>query len=160
LVSTVPAVGTTLIGALAGAALLSGAGAWKKVAGLTVAGLVCLGVGWGWSASFPIIKNLWTSSFVLFAAGWSLLLLALFYTVIDVLGWKRWSYFFAVIGANAITIYMLPRFIDFRFTAEALLEGTAGLVGDFAPVLMAFGVLLLKWLFLDLLYRNRIYLRV
>ncbi len=160
LISTVPAVGTTLIGALAGAALLSSAGPWKKVAGLAIAGLICLGAGWGWSASFPIIKNLWTSSFVLFAAGWSLLLMAVFYAVIDVLGWKRWSYFFAVIGANAITIYMLPRFVDFQFTADALLEGMAELSGDFAPVLMAFGVLALKWLFLDLLYRNRIYLRV
>lgn len=160
LLSTVPAVATTLIGALAGALLLGSTRPWTKVALLIVAGLACLGAGWGWSASFPIIKNIWTSSFVLFAAGWSLLLLALFYTVIDVLGFRRWSYFFAVIGANAITIYVAARFIDFRHMAEFFLEGVARLSGGFGPVVLAAGVLLFKWLFLDILYRNKVYLRV
>ena len=64
--------------------------------------------------AFPIIKNLWTSSFVLVAGGWSLLLLAAFHGIIDVLGFRRWAFFFTVIGANAITIYVVPRFIDFR----------------------------------------------
>ena len=53
-------------------------------------------VAWAWSFHFPIIKNIWSSSFVLWAGGWSLLLLALFYWIIDVQGYQRWSFFFKV----------------------------------------------------------------
>src|SRR5205807_802607 len=100
----------------------------------------------------PVIKNLWTSSFVLVAGGWSLLLLALFYGVIDVLGYWRWSFFFIVIGVNAITIYVVPRFVDFQKLAAFFLDGLARESGLFAPVLLALGVLAAKWLFLFYLY--------
>src|SRR5205085_5997478 len=85
LLSTIPAVATALLGALAGHWLRSGRPGARKALGLAVAGGVCLLLGWAWGTRFPIIKNLWTSSFALFAGGWSLLLLALFYGVIDVL---------------------------------------------------------------------------
>src|SRR5262249_12421290 len=104
LLSTLPAVGTALIAALAGHWLRSGYGALVKTIGLAVAGAACVAAGlyWGEYApaeyQFPIIKNLWTSSYVLYAGGWSLLLLALFYGVIDGLGWRWWAFFFVVIG--------------------------------------------------------------
>src|SRR4029077_19840451 len=79
LLSTIPAVGTALLGVLAGHWLRSRQSPWRKVGGLAVAGIACLVVGWRWSFYFPIIKNIWTSSFVLVAGGWSLLLLALFH---------------------------------------------------------------------------------
>ena len=104
ILSTLPAIVTTLLGAQAGLWLRSAHSPWKKVGGLVCAGVVCLAVGWAWGLVFPIIKNIWTSSFVLVAAGWSLLLLALFYAVIDVLGYRKWAFFFIVIGMNAITI--------------------------------------------------------
>jgi predicted acyltransferase len=160
LLSTIPAVATALIGALAGAWLLGTARPWSKVGGLLAAGLVALGLGTAWGQVFPIIKNLWTSSFVLVAGGWSLLLLALFYAVIDVIGLRRWSYVFAVIGANAIAIFLVPRFVDFRHMAEFFLTGAARLSGDFGPVLLAAGALVCKWLFLDVLYRHRYFFRV
>ena len=81
--------------------------------GLAAAGVASLFVAWVWSFNFPIIKNIWTSSFVLCAGGWSLLLLALFYWIIDVRGYQRWSFFFKVIGMNAITIYLVDRFFHF-----------------------------------------------
>jgi predicted acyltransferase len=165
LLSTIPAVGTTLLGVLAGRWLRSGRGPWEKVAGLGVAGAMSLAVGTAWGLRFPIIKNLWTSSFVLVAGGWSLLLLALFYAVIDVLRFRRWAFFFVVIGANAITIYVVPRFLDFGHAADFFLGGTYRLAGqwissDFREVLVVSGALALKWLFLLYLYRNRIFLRV
>ncbi len=123
LLSTIPAVATTLLGVLAGGWLRSDRRPWTRVAGLLAAGLVALAVGVLWGSSFPIIKNLWTSSFVLVAGGLSLLLLALFHAVIDVLGWSRWAFFFAVIGANAITIYVVPRFVDFEKIAQFFLGG-------------------------------------
>ena len=165
LLSTIPAVGTTLLGALAGAWLRSARPPGQKAAGLAYAGAASLAVGWAWAMAFPVIKNLWTSSFVLVAGGWSLLLLAGFYAVIDVAGWRRWAFPLAVVGANAITIYVVPRFIDFDKIAQFFLGGVYAISdrlvsGDFTPVAAAIGALIAKWLFLYYLYKRRIFLRV
>ena len=109
---------------------------------------------------FPINKNLWSSSFVLFCAGWSLLLLSLFYVVIDVLKFRRGIIFFTVIGANSILIYMAPTFIDFDYTAERLLAGPSSLLPVYGPLMLVVGVFGIKWLLLYLLYRKKIFLKV
>lgn len=165
LLSTIPAIATTLLGVLAGHWLRSQRGNWTKAAGLAAAGSASLMLGLIWGQTFPIVKNLWTSSFVLVAGGWSLLLLAAFYTVIDVLGWRKWAFFFVVIGVNAITIYVVPRFVDFNYTADFFLSGiyqiaeTHGSV-SLRAVIAAAGALLAKWLFLLILYRKKMFLRV
>jgi predicted acyltransferase len=165
LLSTIPAVGTALLGVLAGRWLRSDRGAWEKVAGLTAAGAALLILGAAWGLHFPIIKKLWTSSYVLVAGGLSLLLLAAFYAVVDVLRFRRWAFFFAVIGANAITIYVGQRFLNFDYFARFFLGGVYRLAGQsispgFQQVLELAGVLAAEWLFLLYLYRNRIFLRV
>lgn len=160
LLSTIPAVATALLGVLAGHWLRSSRQPWTKVLGLSIAGVACLALGTVWGLWFPIIKNLWTSSFVLLAGGWSLLLLALFYSVIDVLGYWRWAFFFIVIGANAITIYVVPRFLDFTKFTQFFLGGAIRQTGTFAPVALAFAILGAKWLFLLYLYRKKLFLRV
>ncbi len=160
ILSTLPAVATVLIGAMAGHWLRAARGGWSKALGLLLAGGACLVVGYAWGEWFPIIKNLWTSSFVLVAAGWSLLLLSLFYTVMDIGGWRGWAAVFTVIGVNAITIYIAQRFIDFSYTSKYFLGGTAELLGDWGPVLLIAGTLTAKILFVAFLYRQRIYLRV
>lgn len=164
LLSTIPAVATTLIGVLAGRWLRSDRPPWTKVAGLAAGALLGI-VGEAWGTRFPIIKNLWTSSFVLVAAGWSLLLLAVFYAVIDVLKFRRWAFVFVVIGVNAITIYMVPRFLDFAYLCRFFLAGVYRLAEEYGSadlklVVMAAAVLGAKWLFLLYLYRNRMFLRV
>jgi predicted acyltransferase len=160
LLSTIPAVATVLLGVLAGEWLVSSRGRWIKVAGLALAGLLCLGLGILWGRDFPVIKILWTSTFVLVAGGWSLLLLALFYAIIDVIGLRFWAIFFVVIGVNAITIYVASAIIPFSDISRFLLGGAARLSGSFGPILLAIGTLLIKWLLLLHLYRNRIFLRV
>jgi predicted acyltransferase len=160
LLSTIPAVGTALLGVLAGQWLLSSQGRWVKALGLAAAGLACLGVGTLWAREFPIIKILWTSTFVLIAGGWSLLLLSLFYTIIDVLKFRAWAFFFVVIGVNAITIYIASRIIPFDDIARFFLGGAARYSGSFGPVVMPIGTLAIEWLFLLHLYRNKIFLRV
>jgi len=160
LLSTIPAIGTVLIGALAGAWLKSSVGPWRKVGGLVAVGLTVLVFGQVWGTVFPINKILWTSSFVLVAGGWSLLLLALFYALIDVVGWKKWAFFWIVIGANAITIFIVPRFIDFPQMAEYFLTGVANLAGAWRQLILVAGSLVAKWLFLWFLYRQRIFLRL
>ena len=127
---------------------------------MLTAGLVCLAIGYAWGNSFPIIKNLWTSSFVMVTAGWSLLLLSLFFALIDMGGYRRWATIFTIIGVNAITIYFAQRFIDFRHMSEFFLGGTATLLGSWSSVLLLAGTLLAKILFLTFLYRQRVYLRV
>jgi predicted acyltransferase len=172
LLSTIPAVATALLGVLAGQWLLSDRSRWSKALGLAAMGLACLGTGFLWGRDFPIIKNLWTSTFVLVAGGWSLLLLALFYTVIDVLKFRAWAFFFIVIGVNAITIYMAKDIIPFDEIARYFLgervrqdgiaqyRGIIQYVGTFGPAVVPIGTLVIEWLFLLHLYRNRIFLRV
>jgi predicted acyltransferase len=160
LLSTIPAVATALLGVLAGQWLQSAARPSRKTAGLAAAGGVCLALGELWGLQFPVIKNLWTSSYVLIAAGWSFLLLALFYGVIDGLKWQQWAFPFVVIGVNAITIYVGMRFIGFPQMTDFFLGGGVSKAGDFGPVIRAAGVLLFEWLFLYWLYRQRLFLRV
>ncbi len=159
--STIPAVATALIGVLAGHWLRSKYSPGLKALGLTLAGGVSLGIGYAWGMVFPIIKILWTSSFVLFAGGWSLLLLALFYTVIDVLKFRRWAFFFVVIGANAITIYVSRYIVDFRkitaFFFQGIIDNSSA---SFAPVISVTAYILVEWLFLLFLFRHKIFLRV
>jgi predicted acyltransferase len=160
LLSTIPAVATALLGALAGQWLRSVRRPANRVLGLLLAGLGCLVIGTTWGVLFPIIKNLWTSSFVLVAGGWSLLLLAAFHLIIDVLGFRRWAFVFIVIGTNAITIYVLPRFVDFDRMAEFFFGGVARNAETCGPVVLAAGVLTIEWLFLFFLYGRRLFLRV
>ena len=160
LLSTIPAIATALLGVLAGHWLLSDRNPWLKSLGLALAGAACLGLGILWSHNFPIIKILWTSSFVLVAGGWSLLLLSLFYTIIDVIKLRAWAFVFVVIGVNAITIYVAKDIIPFAEISRYFLGGVARYSGSFRPAVLPIGVVLVEWLFLFHLYRNRIFLRV
>lgn len=160
MLSTIPAVATSLLGVLTGHWLRSAAGPWSKAGGMAAAGLILIPLGYAWGTLFPIIKNIWTSSYVLVAGGWSLLLLALFYTVIDVLRWRRWSFFFVVIGVNAITIYFAQKFIDFEKMSQFFLGGVATTSGDWNRVILLTGAIVFKWLFLWFLYQKKVFLRV
>ncbi|MFB3922444.1 MAG: acyltransferase family protein [Terriglobia bacterium] len=151
---------TVLMGVLSGHLLKSTLPQKRKAAVLAGAGLACLAVGWVWSFAFPIIKHIWTSSMVLWSGGWCLLLLAFFYYVIDVLGYRRWAFFFTVIGMNAIVAYMAPDIIPFSTISKTLFAGLASHLGMFGPVLVAFGTLGVLWIILYYLYRNRTFVRI
>ena len=107
LLSTIPAVTTTLCGVLTGHLLRSKRAPIEKVAGLFVAGLAGVVTGWVWNFWFPINKALWTSSYVLFTAGMALQLLALCYWLIDIKGYKAWAKPFQIFGTNALAVYFL-----------------------------------------------------
>jgi predicted acyltransferase len=164
LLSTLPAVTTALLGVLAGQLLLCHFAPWSKALALIAAGGACLGAGTLWGLYFPVVKILWTSSYVLIAGGWSLILLGLFYAVIDVLKLRAWSFFFVVIGVNAITIYMAARIIPFDRISGFFFGGIARRMEHLSPssgaIVGALGVLAVEWLFLLYLYRRRIFLRV
>ena len=159
IISTIPAICTVLLGVLAGHWLRSGQMGDRKAAGLAFAGVVSLVLGCAWGQVFPIIKIIWTSSYVLVAGGLSMLLLALFYWIIDVKGYRKWAYFFIIIGMNPITIYFMQRFVDFDRIARFFLIGIMEHINFLEPVIMPLGVVLVKWLFLWFLYRHKIFFK-
>jgi predicted acyltransferase len=107
LLSTFPAIGTTLLGMLAALWLRTSRSIERKCAGLLGAGVVLIVLGQLWNPWFPINKKLWTSSFVLFMGGCSLVLWALFAWLIEIKGWRKGWGFWLVFGMNAIASYVL-----------------------------------------------------
>jgi predicted acyltransferase len=150
-----------LWGSLAGEWLRSDRSGHHKAAGLALLGLAAVLLGLVWSLSFPMIKRVvWSSSYVTYACGWSLLLLALSYWVIDVRGHRKWAFCFVVIGMNAITIYFLQSIVDFDEVAKLFVRGVSNHAGVFQPLVLPAGGLGLKWLLLWFLYRHRIFFRL
>jgi len=162
LFATIPAISTALMGALTGNMLRSDTlNPNRKAFLMATVGVIFLLLGWLWNPNFPVNKNLWSSSFVLVSGGWSLILLALFYSIIDVWGWKKWAFFFVVIGMNSITIYMAGWLIHFHYTTDAFFGGLLQyLTEPLRLVLWWIGLILIKWAFLYFLYRKKIFLRV
>lgn len=162
LMSTIPAIATGLLGILAGTYLKNSADSGqKKTLRLVITGAIFIVLALLWNLDFPINKNLWTSSFVLTVGGISLLLLALFYYIIDVLGYIKWSFFFRVIGMNSILIYLSGHFINWEYTTNGFFKWLGELIGNpFNAVALAICYVAVKWAFLYFMYRKRVFLRV
>ena len=163
--STIPAIGTALLGVLTGSFLQWESTAWpmwKKAAALAAAGALLVLMGYAWGFAFPINKRLWTSSFVLYAGGWSILLLSIFYAIIDVAGYRKWAFPFVVIGANSILIYVASEgAIDFAHTANYFFGGLINLSPlNAQQVWTAISVTMVQWIFLYILYKKKIFLKV
>ena len=166
LLSTLPAIATSLLGVFAGMLLRNPAVEPARKVRLLVA-WGCAGVVLGllWHLQFPIIKKLWTSSFVILTAGISSLLLAGFYHVIDIKQRRSWCQPFVWIGMNAITIYLIAHFVKLEPIANCLVGGEihSGLnhicpgLGDLTTALLAlaFAILICRFLFV-----RKIFLRV
>ncbi|MGH9933186.1 MAG: acyltransferase family protein [Pyrinomonadaceae bacterium] len=106
ILSTIPAIATTMFGALTGQWLRTSKSQFEKVTGLFVAGAICVVIGWCWNPFFPINKSLWTSSYVFFTGGLALEFLALSYWLIDIKRYQRWAKPFVVFGVNAIALFV------------------------------------------------------
>ena len=133
----------------------------KKVVYLAVIGIALVIIGQLWNFAFPINKNLWTSSFVCFVGGLSFLLFALFYYLVDVKGWRKWTTFFVVIGMNSITIYMAQRIVSFSGISNFFFGGFIGLFPETAqPFIGSVCYIATCWIFLYILYRKKIFLKV
>ena len=157
--SSFTALASTMIGVQAGYWLCTDRPASHKTAGFLIAGVIFLIAGWIWGQFFFISRNVWTSSFVLYSSGWSLLAMALFYWIIEVKGYKNWTFFLVVIGMNAVTIWVGQRFIDFKFTSDALFLGVSKYFGILQPLFLELCLVGIKWLFLWFLYKRNIFLK-
>jgi len=167
MLSTLPAIASCLLGVLAGVLLRDvRLRAEQKSLWLIGIGIMLLAAGYLWALQFPIIKAIWTSSFVLVAGGYSAILLGAVHQVVDVWGVKRWSTVFLWIGANAITLYMINDLMSFgqvaariaggdfgRLLDRALTPGTGALVVNGLSVALAVA-------FAGFLYRRKIFVRV
>lgn len=123
ILSTLPAVATTLLGVLAGDWLRGRGDEPKKAAGLLLAGMVGIAIGLILHQWLPINKKIWTGSYVLFAGGCSAYLLGWCYLLVDGEGWQRWSRPFLVLGTNAIAVYVLSSLAGWFLAKWPLLEG-------------------------------------
>jgi predicted acyltransferase len=164
ILSTIPAISTALLGMFTGEFLLSqylNNKPLRKVLYMVAAAICLMIIGQLWNLVFPINKNLWTSSFVCFVGGLSLLLFSLFYLVIDVWNYRKWAFFFVVIGMNPITIYMAERIINFRATSKFFFGGLITLFPEnWAPFLNGIAITSVAWVFLYILYRNKFFLKI
>ena len=153
---------TAMLGVFAGELLRR-----KEVSGnrktllLLAAALVSLAICLVWMPWCPVNKKIWTSTFILAAGAYSFAALALFYWIVDVLVWRRWMFFFRVIGMNSITIYMLMSFVGFAAMSKRFFAGVASWGNDpWAAFIYSMGQVVIEWLVLLYLYRKNTFLKV
>jgi len=166
ILSTIPAVASCLLGVLASLWLnRSKKQPLQRGALLLVTGLGLVALGYLWNIEFPIIKKLWTSSFVLVAGGWSCALLGTFYLLIDVWGLKAWAQPFVWVGCNPLTIYLISALVDFnalsaRFTGGPIAAGFNALWPGLGSLVLATTGATLCFLICRFLYIRKIFLRL
>ncbi|WP_295939574.1 DUF5009 domain-containing protein [uncultured Alistipes sp.] len=164
LLTTIPAVVSAMLGMFAGEFLREkrwGLSGNKKALYMALAAIAITLVGLYWSTVMPINKKLWSSSFTCVVTGYSLGMFALFYYLIDVRGYTRWTLFFRVIGLNSITIYLAQRIIGFGRISDFFLGGVAAKCPEgVASVVNGVGYVAVCWLFLYFLYKKNTFLKV
>jgi predicted acyltransferase len=151
---------SVLIGALAGSLLRSARSAKDKCLFLSAGGAGMVILGLIWSLWFPIIKLLWTSSFVLITGGISCLLLAAFYLIVDVGGYRKWAFGLVVIGVNALAVYMATMLFDFRKIGNIFVGHLLPRVGRYSSLLEATAAFAIIWLILYWMYRTKSLVKV
>jgi predicted acyltransferase len=165
ILSTIPAIGTALLGVFTGQFLRMKSEQFSMLRkGLIIgfSGVIIVIIAWLWNPLFPINKNMWTSSFVLFAGGLSMLFLSVFYLIIDVWGFQKWSIPFVWIGMNSILIYMASHgIIDFEHTSTFLFGGLVKSLSEaWQEVWIGVGILTIQLALVYFLYKKKWFLKV
>ncbi len=169
ILSTIPAVATCLLGILAGFVLRKTEFSNdRKLLWLIGGGVACVALGWLWGMQFPVIKKIWTSSFVLVAGGYSSILMGVFYLVVDVWKYQLWCQPFVWMGMNSITIYLVKNFLGGTFSRlSARLVGgdiknylDAHVAKGFGDLMISIVGLLLAFWLVRFLYKRKIFLRL
>jgi len=151
---------TVMLGVIAGKLLKSEMSQKENVMWLTGLGAGFIVIGLVWGIWFPIIKRLWTSSFVLYSGGYCFLLLALFYLIIDVLNYRRWAFFFKVIGMNAIAVYTVTHIFEFHHIGDIFVGGLLNRIGPWDKFVQNLAAFIVVWLILYMMYRKRVFIKI
>jgi predicted acyltransferase len=177
LLSDLPAIGTSLMGCLAGIWLRSRRTIPAKTAGLAAACIASLAIGYLWSLEFPLNKNMWTSSFVLVAGGYSLALLTFCFWAVEQMNWRKgWTFVWLVFGSNAIAAYMFSELVpgilyNIKVTSasgkqtsvvESFFRSSLAHIPDPGWAAFAYSVSFTAFCFIPvwILYRKKIFLKV
>lgn len=162
LFNNLAAISSGLAGILTGTYLQrQDVGEMKKTLTMAGFGIASICIAQVWNLDFPINKNLWSSSFVLQTTGLSLILMSVFYFIIDVNKHQKWAFFFKVIGMNSILIYMSGKVINWGYANKGLFQWLNDLIGDpYNAVAMACTAILIKWIFLYFLFKKSIFLKI
>jgi predicted acyltransferase len=166
----IPSMGTMILGLMAGELLRGPKSGLAKFGALVAAGSACLLLGClaGWTVC-PIVKKIWTPSWTLYSGGWVLWLLAAFYGLLDLRGWKGWAFPFTVVGMNSIAIYCMSQLLrpwiknTFHIHIVTPLQGRLGTAwwdGTFGPMVQCAVILAVLWLACWWMYRRGIFLRI
>lgn len=173
--STIPSVATTLAGVITGRLLLSPLSNTNKFYIMLLSGCVSLLIGWSWGLSFPINKNLWTSSFVLWTGGYALVVFAFCFLIIDILGYKKWTLPLKMFGMNALfafvlhVIFLKIQSMFFLPLKNGTLDNLRAVIADYlfgsfgaqnAALFYSLTFLFLNFLVVALLYRYKIFIRI
>lgn len=180
----VPSLGTMLLGLMAGEMLRGARGKWYKLGWLLAAAAVCLALGYLAGYVCPIVKRIWTPSWALFSAGWTFAMLAGFFWIIDIHGWRRWAFPLIVVGMNSIAMYCMAQLIkgwvrsslqihlgplalpSLTHIGQPLLSlfgasfDPAWANDTFGPITQSAAVLLVLWLICLWMYRRGVFLRI
>ncbi len=151
---------SVLLGVIAGHLLMSVYSEIKKVIFLAGAGVSCVLLGLLWSLEFPVIKLLWTSSFVLIGGGFSFLMLALFYWIIEVKRFRRWAFFFKIIGMNSIVAYVAIMLINFREIGNIFVGSLLPRIQPWDELVSALAAVSVVWLLLYWMYRTKTFIKI
>jgi heparan-alpha-glucosaminide N-acetyltransferase len=164
--SFIPTLGTMILGLIAGAVLRSERPPLGKVRWLAIVGVISLLTGWllGAVGICPVVKRIWTPSWVLFSGGWCLLILGGLYLIMDVWNRRAWAFPLKVVGMNSIAVYVMS-WVCVGFTTDALLCNLGHRLFDifgksYEPLLLGMGVMMVEWLILWWMYWRKIFLRI
>ncbi len=153
-------VATTLSGVFAGELIRSPLPRKKAALYLLLCGIAGILAGMLLGIWHPIIKKLWTSSFVLASSGVCFLVMSVFYWIMDVKGHVRWAYPLRVIGMNAIAAYVLSHVFNFHLIAEMVLYGLKRFVGNYNYLVLTIGGFGILYLILWYMYKNKTFIKV
>jgi len=164
--SFIPTLGTMILGLLAGEWLKAGESKERKLRGLVIAGsgMLLLGLMLQWAGICPIVKRVWTSSYTLYSGGWVVLILAAFYALIEMKGWRRWAFPLVVVGMNSIAVYVMSWTMS-DLVGDALDRHFGRVISliagaTFQPVLHGLTIVLIFWIILLWMYRRKIFLKI
>lgn len=181
----VPSLGTMILGLMAGEMLRTLRSKWRKLGWLLAAAAVCLALGW-LAGEFvcPIVKRIWTPSWVLYSAGWTFAMLAGFFWIIDIQGWRRWAFPLIVVGMNSIAMYCMAQLMKGwisqglemhlgPFALPSLTYLVKPVMGwmnvaidplwlnnTFGPIVQSAAVLFVLWLICLWMYRRSVFVRI